>query len=248
MLPSALATTGQELGRPLVLGPVLAEKSRPCNLRGMRRMLESQEADTDQLLARFADGDESCLHELLIRHRGRLRQMVTVRMDARLSARVDPSDVVQEVLIEAARKLPDYAQEQPLPYYPWLRQIAWECLVQLHRRHVVARRRTVEREAVVGMELSDESVMHLAKRFVTSGTSPSGNLLRKELRQRVRDGLDSLADQDREILVLRYLEQLKVNEVSVVLGISEGAATMRQLRALERLRGLLQDSEGDAAT
>jgi RNA polymerase sigma-70 factor (ECF subfamily) len=171
--------------------------------------------------------------------------MVTARMDRRLAARIDPSDVVQEAMLEASRKLPEYLRTQPVPYYVWLRRIAWERLVHLHERHVAAQRRAVGREAVSRMELSDDSVVELAHLFVASESSPSAQLLRKELRQRVRNALESLSDQDRETLVLRYLEQLKVKEVASVLGISVTAATMRQLRALQRLRTLLVDFAGD---
>jgi RNA polymerase sigma-70 factor, ECF subfamily len=80
--------------------------------------------DTDELLNRTAHGDRAARDQLLVRHRQRLRQAVAYRLDRRLAARVDPSDVVQEVLAEAARKLPDYLRERPLPFYPWLRQMA----------------------------------------------------------------------------------------------------------------------------
>src|ERR1700757_2715447 len=84
--------------------------------------------------------------ELLDRHRDRLRRMVAVRLDPRLAAGVDPSDVVQEALAKADAKLDRYLRERPLPFYPWLRQLAQERLIDLHRRHVQARRRSVTRE------------------------------------------------------------------------------------------------------
>jgi RNA polymerase sigma-70 factor (ECF subfamily) len=82
--------------------------------------------DTDELVQRSAGGDNEARVQLLARHRGRLRRMIGVRLDRRLSARIDPSDVVQEVLMEAHNKLDDYLRNQPLPFYPWLRQIAWQ--------------------------------------------------------------------------------------------------------------------------
>ena len=102
--------------------------------------MATSQSDTDELelLRAAADGDEAAGQQLLARHRGRLRQMVAVRLDRRLAARVDPSDVVQEALAEAARELADYLRERPLPFYPWLRQFAWERLLQLHRRHIAA--------------------------------------------------------------------------------------------------------------
>src|SRR4051794_11198000 len=106
------------------------------------------EPDTELLLDRAAGagGDADARNRLLQRHRDRLKRMVAVRSDPRLAARVDPSDVVQEALADAAGKLDGYLRDRPLPFYPWLRRLAAERLVALHRRHVQARRRSVTRE------------------------------------------------------------------------------------------------------
>src|SRR5215469_15978069 len=102
--------------------------------------------DTDELLARTAHGDQAAREQLITRHRARLRKMVAYRLDRRLRVRVDPSDVVQEVLAEASRKLPQYLQQRPLPFYPWLRQMAETRLIDLRRRHLESQRRSVCRE------------------------------------------------------------------------------------------------------
>ena len=196
--------------------------------------------DTDQLLNRTAQGDPAARDELLVRHRQRLRQAVAYRLDRRLAARVDPSDVVQEVLAEASRRLPEYLLRRPLPFYPWLRQMALERLVALHRRHVQAQRRSVRREEGGLPGLPDESAEELAGRLAASASSPSQRLARREAREQVRAALGRLAPADREVLELRHLEQLSVAETAAVLGVSPGAAKTRHLRALQRLRGLLE--------
>lgn len=196
------------------------------------------EPDTEELLRQAAGGDEGARGALLQRHRGRLRRMVAVRMDRRLAARVDPSDVVQEALADAARKLDGYLRERPLPFYPWLRQLAGERLIQLHRRHVRARRRSVTREEA-GLQLSDASILELARRLIDYGSSPSAGLRRQEVQVRVRAALEALPERDREVLVLRHLEQLPPREIASVLGISEGAVYTRHLRALRKLRASL---------
>src|SRR5688572_13288797 len=134
--------------------------------------------------------------------------MVDVHLDRRVARRADPSDVGQEALADAAAKLSDYLRRRPLPFYPWLRRLAWERLVQLHRRHVQARRRSVTREDAGALALPDESVLELARRLVAPASSPSNHLIRKELRQRVQAALAELSDTDREVLVMRYLEGL----------------------------------------
>jgi RNA polymerase sigma-70 factor (ECF subfamily) len=170
--------------------------------------------------------------------------MVAVRLDPRLNSRVDPSDVVQDVLLEASRTFDGFLRDRPLPFYPWLRQLAWQRLYDLHVRHVRSQKRSTTREAASGTGLSDESVMELARQVVASGTSPSMQVFRKELRYRVQYALSQMSDLDREILVMRYLEQLSAKEIAAIIDVSESAVNMRHLRALRRLRGLLQDALG----
>ncbi len=209
-------------------------------------MTASPAPDTDQLLDRACGGDPRAVEQLLARHRRRLQRMVTVRMDSRLKSRVDPSDIVQDTLMHAARLLPEYLRDRPLPYYPWLRQLAWQRLYDLHVEHVRTQKRSVTREAVEAAMLSDASIVRLAERVVASGTSPSVNLFRKELRRRVQDALGRLKADDREVLVLRYLEQLDAREIAAIVGVSEAAVNMRHLRALRRLRALLGEALGGA--
>ena len=209
-------------------------------------MTASQSPETEELLERATRGDQQAIGQLLTRYRSRLRQMVMVRMDPRLKSRIDPSDVVQEALMDASRMLPEYLRDRPLPYYPWLRQVAWQRLYDLHVQHVQAKKRSVAREGAEAMILSDASIVQLAERVVAAGTSPSMNLFRKELRRRVREALGQMKAEDREVLVLRYLEQLDANEIAAIVGISKDAVNMRHLRALKRLRGLLHEALGDA--
>jgi RNA polymerase sigma-70 factor, ECF subfamily len=198
-------------------------------------------SDTDELLRQASRGDNDARQRLLNQHRGRLRHMVAMRVDRRLSARVDPSDVVQEALADASQHLDDYLRERPLAFYPWLRQFAWQRLVELHRRHVLAGKRSVTREERGDVLVSDQSAGALADRLLAPGTSPSHRVLRDELLGRVRGALARLTPRDREVLVMRQLEQLSTAEVAAVLRISEGAVMTRHTRALVRLRALLDD-------
>jgi RNA polymerase sigma-70 factor (ECF subfamily) len=200
-----------------------------------------QQEDTNELLARASDGDDLAVDRLLNRHRKKLRQMVAIRLDPRLAARVDPSDVVQEALADASVKLRDYLQDRPIPFYPWLRQLAWNRLVDLHRRHVQAEKRSVLNEERDAVAMTAESAAQLAHRLAANQTSPSQQAVTRELRERVQDALTRLRPRDREILVLTYLEQLSTSDIGIVLGISEKAVTMRHLRALERIGQVLND-------
>jgi len=199
--------------------------------------------DTDHLLKRAEAGDTQARGRLLERHRDRLLGMVSLRLDPRLAPRIDPSDVVQETLAEAHKRLDAYLRDRPLPFYPWLRQIAADRIIDMRRRHVGSRKRTVSREEPGGLQLNQGSQMELARRLVDSVSAPSARLQRDERLNRLRLALAALPESDREILVLRQLEQIPPREIAALLGISVGAVYTRQLRALERLRRLLGDAE-----
>ncbi len=202
-------------------------------------MREPAAPDTEELLDRADRGDEGAVELLLDRHRDRLRRMVAIHMDRRVRARFDPSDVVQEALLDAQRELCRFLRERPLPFYPWLRQLTWDQLVRFHRCHVHAKMRSVTREASPTFQLPDHSEIQLADQLVQGATGASGRFLREESRRRVRSALLRLPAIDREILTLRFLEQLSQAEAAAVLGVTEGAVNMRQLRALKRLRTML---------
>ncbi len=202
-------------------------------------MADPVESDTSELLAAARRSDKSAANQLLSRYRDRLRRMVAVRMDDRLSARVDPSDVVQETLMLAATKLAEYLRDPPLPFYPWLRQIAWNRLVALHRRHLEAGKRNIRREQP--LSISGDSAIQLAERLACRESGPLQRAVRKEMCQRVRTALSALAESDREILILRHLEQLSYGDCAAILQVTEAAAKQRYVRALRHIRRLFED-------
>ena len=162
--------------------------------------------------------------------------MVSLRMDPRLAARLDPSDVVQEVLAEADRRLDAYVRERPLPFYPWLRQIACDCLADAYRRHVRAARRSVTREEAAAPAIPEGSALDLADRLLASGTGPSEaapcGARRRSGCGRRWPGCPS----GTERCWPRHLEQLSAREAAAVLGLTEAALKSRVLRAMQRLR------------
>jgi RNA polymerase sigma-70 factor (ECF subfamily) len=178
--------------------------------------VDHPDPDTEQLIARARQGDRAARQELLARHRDRLCRMVEVRLDRRLAPRIDASDVVQEALLEADRKLAAYLDERPLPFYPWLRRLAWERLVKARRRHLQARH-SVAREDPGIPDLPDDSARELAGRLIAPGTSPSSHLARAEWRDQVLAALARLEERDRAVLVLRYLEELSTREIAALL-------------------------------
>jgi RNA polymerase sigma-70 factor (ECF subfamily) len=194
--------------------------------------------DTEELINRTSRGDEAARHDLLEHYRDYLRRMVAVRLDRRLAARVDPSDVVQETLIEANRRLEEYLNDRPIPFFAWLRQIAGGRLMENHRLHITSGKRSVTTE-VTGFELPDESSYALAQMMLADESSPSDRLIRKEQQEQIRKTVAGLPSKDREVLVMRHLEQLSTAEIAGTLGISEGAVKARLVRAIIRVRAAL---------
>jgi RNA polymerase sigma-70 factor (ECF subfamily) len=195
---------------------------------------------TEHLLSQARNREPGAVDLLLERHRQRLKRMVAARMDERLVARVDPSDVVQETLASAARRLDGYLATPNVAFYVWLRQMGWETLIQFHRRHLYAERRTVRREESLEPGLSQTSLRVLADDVARAALSPSGQAVRRELNDQIRAAILELPPRDHEILTLLYLEHLSLTETAEVLGIAPRAATMRHLRALQRLRGIIE--------
>jgi RNA polymerase sigma-70 factor (ECF subfamily) len=198
---------------------------------------------TAELLHQARAGDRAALDALLAEHRPALRRVIELRLDRRLGQRVDASDLVQEVLLEASQRLADYLRDPRLPFHLWLRQIAQDRVIDAHRRHRLAARRSVDRELHAGaVRPLDRSSLDLLAQLCDRQPTPAAAAITAELAQQVLQAMDALNPQDREILHLRHLEQLANQEAAQVLGLSEAAAGMRYLRALRRLRALLIDA------
>jgi RNA polymerase sigma-70 factor (ECF subfamily) len=203
--------------------------------------------DDAELIARARGGDSRAVSEIFARHRRRLRRMVELRLDGRLQARLDPSDVIQEAFLEVARRLDDYLRAPKLPLFLWLRLVVGERLTTLHRQHLGTRMRDAAREvSLYRGALPAANSAALAARLLGKQTSPSLAAVRAERVLRLQGALNALEPIDREILSLRHFEQLSRAECAQVLGIEEGAAAKRYLRALRRLKEALVALPGGA--
>ena len=194
--------------------------------------------ETDELLTRAGRGDATAISALIDCHRERLKRLIAIRIDRRLSARVDPSDVVQEAMLDASLQCARYAQERPIPLYPWLRQIALARLAKIHRRHLNAKLRTVVREEE--FKPFDRSSAVLASHLAATNQTASKIAVRNESLSQIEEAIGQLAEADREALVLRYVEQLPIKEAAAVLGITANTFAQRHVRAIARVRQLLK--------
>ena len=184
--------------------------------------------------------DPHSLGELIGQHRNRLKLMVQLRMDRRLRGRVDASDVLQEAMVEAIERMPDYLKDRPMPFFLWLRFITEQKLHWMHRRHLGTKARDAGREVSLDRpSLPAVSSEILAAQLVGRHSTPSQTVMRVELQSRLQAALDAMNPIDREILALRHFEQLTNAETAQLLGLSEATASKRYGRALLRLKDVL---------
>lgn len=185
--------------------------------------------------------DERDFARQFTEHRPRLKQMLQFRMDPRLRARTDLSDVLQEAYIDAYQRLGHFAKQPEMSFYLWLRQVTMQRLIDLHRRHLMAGKRDVRQEVRLEQQRYNATTSAaIARHFIDAIVSPSQVAMRQEMLAQLESTLESMEDMDREVLALRHFEELGNGEVAELLGISEGAASNRYVRALSRLRKLLE--------
>ena len=198
--------------------------------------------ETQNLLAEVRDGDAEAVNSLIDRHRDAVHRLVRMRIDQAIAARVDASDVVQDVMLEASQRLGDYLQNPVMPFHLWLRQLAKDRLIDMHRRHRAAKKRSVDREqAVTSLAHDDQSAADLAKLLQDAELTPAAATVRREMEQRFLEAVNQLSDSDREIIMMRHFEHLSSAEVAQALKMTTAAAGMRYLRALRKLTDVLQD-------
>lgn len=200
--------------------------------------------ETQQLLANAQSGSPGAVDALLDRHRESLRRMVRTRMDQALNRRIDASDVVQDVLLEASQRLKDYLGDPRMPFALWLRHIAQDRIIDLHRRHRLAARRSLDREQPLSpAAYQDKSSFDLAAQLRDRDVTPAAATLKKELEGQFLVALEKMTEDDRDLLLMRHFEGLSNSDVAEVLGLTPSAAGMRHLRALRRLRQIIGEPE-----
>ncbi len=201
---------------------------------------------TEELLAQAKDGNDTAVNQLMDRHRNSLRQLVRMRLDQKIQRRIDVSDVVQDILVEANRRMQRYLDNPVMPFHLWLRQIARDRIIDAHRRHRVSSRRSVDREQPLSAPKGyDESSMQLAAFIGDDGLTPAAAALQKEIAGRIEAAITKLDEKDSEIIIMRHYELLTNQEIALALDLTEPAASMRYLRAVRRLKSFLQNESPD---
>ena len=212
----------------------------------MTKSIWPNDDQTETLLTAARGGDADAINRLLEKHRAPIRRLVELRLDRRVRRRVDVSDVVQDVMVEANGRLDKYLQNPAMAFHLWLRQIAWDRIIDTYRRHRVSAKRNMDREQPLAVAAGpDQSTMELAIQLSDPGLTPFAAAAQREIAVKVEAAIERLADGDREIILMRHYEHLSNLEIAEALGVNPPAASMRYLRALRKLRELLEQDEED---
>ena len=197
-----------------------------------------------ELLRRVKDGDQQALAELFSTHRARLWRIINFRLDSRLAGRVDADDILQEAYLAAAQRIKHYLDDSSQTFFVWLRLIAHQTLIDVHRRHLGAQMRDASRDMSIHAHYAQATSMSIASQLLGNFTSPSQAAMRDEIANQLEQAIESMEPIDREVLALRHFEELTNSEVAEVLDIQQKAASIRYVRALKRLKNVLGNVPG----
>src|SRR6516164_7209670 len=157
--------------------------------------------ETDRLLADARDGKAGAVDRLLGEFREPLRRVIGMRLDPVLARRVDASDIVQDVLLEANQRLNDYLRSPTMPFHLWLRHLAQDRIIDTHRRHREAQRRSIDKEQPLQRPAwADESSLQLAAQLVDTEQTPASAAIHQELQRRLEAAMTELDDDDRDLI------------------------------------------------
>lgn len=186
--------------------------------------------------ARHLGGER--LGELLQLYVNYLKVLASTQLDPKLRARVSPSDVIQETLLEAHRDFPQFRGTSEPELLAWLRRILIHNLGRLVEQHVLAAKRTVGREFSLERMQSnlEKSSLQIRSLLAADQSTPSVRMQEAEHARFLSDQLALLPDDYREIIILRNLEGLSFKEAADRMNRSHGAVRMLWLRAIELLR------------
>ncbi|MFO0912637.1 MAG: sigma-70 family RNA polymerase sigma factor [Pirellulales bacterium] len=201
-----------------------------------------------RLLQLIQHGDCSRLGELLEAYRNYLGLLADSQLDRKLRARLSPSDVVQETMMEAARDIGEFRGRSEAEFLAWLRQILVNNLGRTIELHVLAGKRDVRRDVSFQQLRTsmERSTAQLAQVFAGRDESPSAGAERREQSVILADLLESLPPAQREVLILRNLQGLKFKEVAELMDRSVAATKMLWMRAIKSLRQAYESRSDDS--
>lgn len=205
-------------------------------------MEDSDVVEQDVLKA--CAGDTDSLTRLFSKFTPQLERMVRLRLDPKLRARVSAEDILQQAYCEALKRLPEYCEDQSMPFYLWLRFLAAQELINARRYHLGVQKRSVDAEVSLHRgALPQVDTASLARQLIGKFTSPTQAALRSEVQLAIQGALNEMAPIDREIIVLRHFEHMSNNEVAQLLDLQKATASKRYVVALKRLQTFMSGTD-----
>lgn len=206
---------------------------------------ESDSAAVEGLLERIQGGNRNAFAELFSIYRPRLWRMIAFRLHPLLQRRVDADDILQDAWLRSYDRFDHFVSDGLDSPFLWFRTVVHQTLVDLHRFHLGTRKRSAIREYSINRGWSgDSTCSSLAFRLQQPQRSPSSTVRRMEDAKQLDKALCGMNEIDREVLALRHFEELSNSETARVLNMSEQAASARYIRALARLKQVLETFHG----
>ncbi|HND53974.1 MAG TPA: sigma-70 family RNA polymerase sigma factor [Pirellulaceae bacterium] len=205
----------------------------------------------DQLIEEIRGGATHRLGELLESYRNYLSLLAVTQVDARIRAKLSPSDLVQETMLGAYRDFGAFQGSNERQLLGWLRQILLNRLHTFVQKNLHAAKRNLRREVSIedlGAALAKSTAMLEAGGLLADrGPSPSAEAIRRENAVQLADHLAKMPSDYRDVIVLRNLQKLSFEEIGQRMERSSGAVRMLWLRAIKQLREQMNAPPDDGA-
>lgn len=195
-----------------------------------------------ELEEKLRTGDENALAALWNEHSLRLERMIQFRLDNRIKGRVDAADILQDAYIDAAKRIGRFASDNFESSFVWMRLIVQQTMTDTFRKHMGAKQRDVRQEIDPYMRgNSPDASVSIALHLLGQASSPSRVVAMDEVFGQIQQAIKQMDPIDQEVLALRHFEEMTNSEVAEALDIQQKAASIRYVRALKRLKGVLSE-------
>lgn len=203
------------------------------------------DSDLFEAIELLRSGGTQARAQIWDRYRDRLLRLVKLRMDRRMRGRVDPEDVLQEAFVDFSSRAEEYLKDPTMPLYLWIRFLTGQRLQLMHRHHLGTMMRDAGREVSIQRgPMPQATSISLAAQLLGRFTSVTQAVQRAEMQVLLQEAINSMDELDREILAMRHFEELSNTETAQALGIKKSTAASRHLRAIRRLKEILQGTPG----
>ncbi len=184
----------------------------------------------------------NALAESLMGYRERLLALARRQIHPLVARRVTPEEIVQDTLAAACQKADYLHRHAEVPIYVKLRTLLFQTLAAAERTHLQCQKRDAYKEVTLPFRSADEAELTTPwERFVDTATGPLTRATRQDRYEALKRALGDLPENDRAILELRHFDNLTNTECAELLQITPKNASIRYVRALERLQRILTE-------